>query len=44
MGLGLLTPEISLLNFYPLHVGVGPARSASVPLLPTCVDVVSLTP
>ena len=33
MGLGLLAPEIALLNFYPPHVGVGPAHSASVLLL-----------
>ena len=26
VGLGLLTPKISLLNFYPPHVGVGPAH------------------
>ena len=43
-GLGFLTPEISLLNFYPLHVDVGPAHSASVPLLPVWMDVVSLIP
>ena len=30
--LGLLTPKISLPNFYPLQVGVGAACSASVPL------------
>ena len=29
MGLGLLAPKISLLNFYLLHVDVGPAHSAS---------------
>ena len=34
VGLGLLTPEISLVNFYPPHVGVGPAHSVSPPLLP----------
>ena len=32
--LGILTPEISLLNLYPPHMGVGPTRSASAPLLP----------
>ena len=41
--LGLLTPEISLPNFYPPHVDVGPARSASLPL-PVWMDVVSLIP
>ena len=34
LGLGLLNPEISLLNFYPSHVGVGFAHSVSAPLLP----------
>ena len=42
MGLGLLAPEISLLNFYPPHVSVGAAHCTSVPLLPTWMDVVSL--
>ena len=28
-----LAPEISLVNFYPPHVGEGPAHFASVPLL-----------
>ena len=42
VGLGLLTYEISLLNFYPPDVDVGPAHSVSVPLLPVWVDVVSL--
>ena len=42
MGLGLIVPKISLLNFYPPHVGEGSARSASVPLLPVQMDVVSL--
>ena len=41
MGLGLLTPETSLMNFYPPHVNVGSASSTSVPLLPVWVDVVS---
>ena len=31
VGLGLLAPEISLLNFYPPHVGVGPACSTLHP-------------
>ena len=39
--LGLLTLEISLCNFYPPHVGVGPARSISAPFLPVWIDVVS---
>ena len=33
MGLGLLAPEISLMNFYPQHVDVAPVHSASPPLL-----------
>ena len=37
--LGLLTPEIFLLNFYSLYVGEGPAHSFSVPLLPVSMDV-----
>ena len=37
-GAGLLAPEISLLNFYPPHVGEGPAHSASLLLL-TGLDV-----
>ena len=32
--LGLLAPKISLLNFYPPHVKVGPACFTSPPLLP----------
>ena len=42
VGLGLLTPKISLPNFYLPHVGVGPAHSVSVPLLPVWMNVVSL--
>ena len=42
MGLGLLTPEISLLNFYPPYMGEGPARFTSAPLLSVWMDVVSL--
>ena len=34
VGLGLLTPEIPLQNFYPLHVSEGPAYSTSLLLLP----------
>ena len=41
VGLGLLAPEISLLNFYPPHVNVGLASSASLPLLPVWMNVVS---
>ena len=44
VGLGPLAPEISLLNFYPPHVGEGPAHSMSVPLLPVWMDVISLIP
>ena len=40
--LGLLTPDIPLLNFYPPHMGEGPACSAPVPLLPVWMDMVSL--
>ena len=36
MGLGLLTPEISLLNFYLVHVDVRPAGSVSVSLQDGC--------
>ena len=39
---GLLTPVISLPNFYPPHVGVGPALSTSASLLSVWMDVVSL--
>ena len=42
MGLGLLTPKISLLNLYLPLAGVGPARSVSAPLLPVWMAVVSL--
>ena len=42
MGLEFLTPKISLLNFYLLHIGYGPAHSLSVPLLPVWMDVISL--
>ena len=35
VGLECLASEISLLNFYPPHVGVGPVYSASVSLLQT---------
>ena len=44
VGLGLLTPDISLPNFYPPHVDVGPAHSASQLLLPVWMGVVSLIP
>ena len=36
LGLGFLTPEISLPNFYPLHMRVEPALSTSAP--PNGVD------
>ena len=42
MGLGLLSLEISLPNFYPQHIGVGPACSVSVSLLQVWMDVDSL--
>ena len=42
VGLGLLAPEIALLNFYLLHMDVVPACSASLPLLPVWMVVVSL--
>ena len=42
VGLGLLTPNISLLNFYLPHVCVGPAHFVSAHLLPVWMDVVSL--
>ena len=41
-GVGLLIPKISLLNFYPLHMDVGPAHSTFLPLLPVWMYVVSL--
>ena len=42
VGLGLLTPEISLPSFYLPHMGVGPAHSVFLPFLPAWMDVVSL--
>ena len=42
VGLGVITAEIALLNFYLPHVDVGPAHSVSGPLLPVWMDVVSL--
>ena len=42
VGVGLFAPEISLPNFYPPHVDVGPACSMSLPFLPVWMDVVSL--
>ena len=42
VGLGLLTPAISLPIFNTLHQGETPAHSASEPLLPVWMDVVSL--
>ena len=42
VGLGLLSLEIALPNFYPPHMDMGPAHSASPPFLPVWMDVVSL--
>ena len=42
VGLGLLTTEISLLNFYQPYMVVGSSRSTSLALLPVWMDVVSL--
>ena len=42
VGMGLLTPEISFLNFYPPHAGERLVHSASVPLLPFWMGAVSL--
>ena len=39
IGLGLLTPVISLPSFYLPHIRVGPACSAFLPLLPVWMDV-----
>ena len=44
MGMGFLTLEVSLPNFYPPRVGEGPAHFVSLPLLPVQIDVVSLIP
>ena len=44
MGLGLLSPEVFLPNFYPPHMDEGPAHSMSAPFLPVWMDVVSLIP
>ena len=44
VGLVFLAPETSLPNFYPPHVGVGPACLVFAPLLPVWMDVVSLIP
>ena len=41
-GMGCLAPEISLPNFYPPHVDVGPAYFTSLSLIPIWMDVVSL--
>ena len=40
VGMGPLDPEISLPNFYPPHMDVGPACYVSVPLLPVLMDVI----
>ena len=42
VGLGLLTPKISLPKFYLSHMEVGPVCSVFLPLLPVWMDVVSL--
>ena len=42
VGMGLLASNISLPNFYPPHMDVGPACSISLPFLPVWMDVVSL--
>ena len=42
VGLGLLAPEIPLLNYYPPDVDVGPACCTTLPFLPLWMDVVSL--
>ena len=39
--LGLLSPKISLPNFYPPQADVGPTCSVSVSFLPVWMDVVS---
>ena len=44
VGLGLFSPELSLLNVFPLHVDLGPVHSMSLPVLPVWMDVVSLIP
>ena len=44
VGLRLLSPKISLPNFYLPHVDMIPAHSGSVPLLPVWMEVVSLIP
>ena len=44
VGLGLLAPKISLLNFYPSHIGEGLAHFSCAPLLQVWVDVFSLIP
>ena len=44
VGLGLLTPKISLPNFHPPHLDVGPAYSISLTLQPVWMVVVSLIP
>ena len=41
VGLGLFTPDISLLNIYLPHMGEGPAHSMSASFLPVWMDVVS---
>ena len=40
VGLGPLAPKMSLVNFFPPNVGVGPVHSTSATLLPVWMDVV----
>ena len=42
VGLGFLTPKISLFNFYTPHVDVGTSCSISLALLPVWMDMDSL--
>ena len=44
VGLGLFTPEISLLDFYPPHVDLGPAYSTFLPFLPIWSNTSFLIP
>ena len=43
-GAGTPYSQDILPNFYHPHMGVGPAHSVSLPLLPVCMDVDSLIP
>ena len=44
VSVGLLAPKISFRNLYPPHMDGGQAHSASLPLLPVWMNVVSLIP